>query len=238
MITITAPEKILVESPQRRQMSYEEYLKFAPDSRIVEWVDGEVIIYMPPVERHQDVCRFLGTLLDLFTHFLKLGRLIYAPFEVKLWPGGPSREPDIVFIVNENIAKLTPERFEGSPDLLIEIISPGSVTEDRVRKFTEYERAGVREYWIIDPRPHQQQADFYLLGEDKIFHPAPLAEDGVYHSTVIPGFWLNVDWLWLEALPDPQMIFAEIIASAGELPDEIKAAYQTIQAWLADKNKK
>lgn len=238
MVTTSAPEKIFVEAPQRRQMSYEDYLKFAGGSQIVEWVDGEVIIYMPPVDKHQDVSQFLGTLLNLFIHFFKLGIMRYAPFEVKLWPGGPAREPDILFIVNENIAKLTPERFEGGPDLLIEIISPGSVTEDRVRKFTEYERAGVREYWIIDPRPHQQQADFFILGEDKIFHPAPLAEDGVYHSTVIPGFRLNVDWLWQEALPDPQMIFAEIITSAGELPDEIRAAYQTIRAWLADKNKK
>ena len=133
MVTTTAPEKILVEAPQRRQMSYEEYLNFAGDSQIVEWVDGEVIIYMPPVDKHQDVSQFLGTLLNLFIHFFKLGIMRYAPFEVKLWPGGPSREPDIIFIANENIAKLTPERFEGGPDLLIEIILPGSVTGNKLR---------------------------------------------------------------------------------------------------------
>lgn len=237
MVTTVAPAKAWVEAPERRKMSYEEYLEFAPDSQIVEWVDGEVIIYMPPVNKHQNISQFLGTILTLFIHFFKLGILRYTPFEVKLWPDGPSREPDIIFIADENLDILTEKRIEGAPDLLIEIISPGSITEDRIRKFTEYERAGVREYWVIDPRPHQQQADFYLLGQDKQYHPAPLDEAGQYHSTVIPGFWFKIDWLWQEELPDPQHTFAEIILATKDLPDEVSAAYQTIQKWLADRKK-
>ena len=77
---------------------------------------------------------------NLFIEFFDLGILVLAPFEVKLWPDGPSREPDILFIGQENLSKLTSERFEGGPDLIIEIISPSSVTEDRVHKFTEYAR--------------------------------------------------------------------------------------------------
>ncbi len=236
MVTLIAPEKFHIDAPERCRMSYEEYLKFAPDSRLMEWVDGEVIIYMPPVYKHQDVVSFLATLLRLYIHLFNLGKVIVSPFEVKLWPGGPAREPDILFIARPNLTKLTAERFEGAPDLLIEIISPGSVTEDRVRKFTEYEQAGVREYWIIDPRPHQQQADFYGLDEAKIFQPAPLTEDGIYHSAVIPGFWLKTDWLWQEPLPNPQLILAEMITSQADLPAEVKAAYQTIQRWLSDKS--
>jgi Uma2 family endonuclease len=222
-------------TPQRSRMSYEEYLELASDSKIMEWVDGEVIIYMPPIERHQSLILFFSALLQSFIQFFDLGVLIPAPFEVKLWPGGPSREPDIIFISHENRAKLSDSRFEGGPDLVIEIISPSSVTEDRVHKFTEYERAGVREYWIIDPRPRQQHVDIYVLGTDQVYRPAPIDDKGIFYSVVISNFWFNIDWLWQENLPNPQLALAEIILSIEELPAETKAAYQTMYNLLIKK---
>jgi Uma2 family endonuclease len=191
---------------------------------------------MLPTDKHQDLSWFLSTLLGLFVQFFKLGVLRYTPFEVNLWPDGPSREPDILFVANDHLAQLTAERFEGGPDLIIEIISPGSVSEDRVRKFTQYEQAGIREYWIIDPRPRQQQVDFYVLGSDNLYHSAPIDDDGRYHSTVITNFWLDVDWLWQQPLPNPQLALAEIMLSIDELSAEAKATYQALHKILkADK---
>ncbi len=225
MVTSSLLEKL---APQRLRMSYEEYLEFAPDSKIVEWVEGEVIVYMPPRREHQALLLFLSELLSAFIKFFDLGILILAPFEVKLWPEGPSREPDILFVSQENLSKLSSKRFEGGPDLVIEIISPGSVTEDRVHKFTEYEQAGVREYWVIDSRPYQQQADFFILNEDGVYQPALLEQAGVYHSTVLPNFWLDLDWLRAEQLPNPQLVLAEIMISIQELPVEFKDAYRAM----------
>lgn len=222
--------------PRRLKMSYQEYLDFAPESKIVEWVAGEAIIYMPPQYQHQNISSFLNGLLRSFTQFFGLGSVVIAPFEVNLWPNGPAREPDIFFVAAENQAKLTEKRYEGGPDLIIEIISPSSVTEDRVHKFTEYEQAGVREYWLIDPRHHQQQADFFVLGEDGAFRPAPVDEDGIYHSTVISNFWLNIDWLWREELPNPQLALAEIIISIESLPAEVRETYQAMYELLADQS--
>ncbi|HXV97207.1 MAG TPA: hypothetical protein VEC93_02205, partial [Anaerolineae bacterium] len=93
--------------------------------------------------------------------------------------------------------------------------------------------AKVREYWIIDPRPHQQQADFFVLGDDRLFYPAPLEDDGRYISTVLPDFWLKVDWLWQKPLPNPQLALAEIMISIADLPPEVKAAYQALYEVLA-----
>lgn len=225
MVTKTTAEGL---APQRLKMSYQEYLEFADHSRIVEWVDGEVIIYMPPLPEHQSISRFLSTLLDSFIQFFDLGILHYAPLEVKLWPDGPSREPDLFFTARDHVTRLTEQRFEGGPDLIIEIISPTSVTEDRVRKFNQYEQAKVQEYWIVDPRPYQQQADFFVLGDDQLYYPAPLEDDGRYKSTVLPDFWLNVDWLWQKPLPNPQLALAEIMISIADLPPEVKAAYQAL----------
>jgi Uma2 family endonuclease len=232
MVTTTALEEL---APQRLKMSYPEYLDFASDAKIVEWVNGEVIVYMPPLYRHQNIAAFLDRLLSAFIEFFDLGILIIAPFEVKLWADGPSREPDLIFIAAENLKTLTDKRFEGSPDLLIEIISPGSVTEDRVHKFTEYEQAGVREYWVIDSRPHQQHADFYILGDDKIYHPAPVDENGIFHSIVIPNLWLSLNWFWAEQLPNPQLALAEIMSSIETLPDEVKETYRALRKLLADR---
>lgn len=228
MATITIKD----QAPRRLKMSYQEYLEFAGDAQIVEWVEGEGISYMPPIHIHQNIVGFLYELLNFITQYFDLGHVILAPFEVKLWPDGPSREPDLLFIRKENLSKLTDRRFEGAPDLIIEVVSPGSVSEDRVRKFTQYEQAGVQEYWIIDPRPHQQQVDFYLLGQDNMYHAAPLQEGGRYQSTVIPHLWFNVDWLWQEPLPNSQLILAQIMISIDDLPAEVKTVYQTLHKIL------
>ena len=138
MITRTA-----IELPKRTKMSYEEYLEHASETRLMEWVDGEVIEYMPAGYLHQNIIRFLLALLNSFVETFQLGVVLPAPFETKLWSNGPSREPDILFISQEQLSKLTNKRFEGSPDLVVEVVSPGSVSEDRVRKFSHYEQAGV-----------------------------------------------------------------------------------------------
>jgi Uma2 family endonuclease len=216
---------------QQQKVSYEEYLDRASESRIMEWVNGEVITYMPASDRHQDISRFLATILDTFISFFELGILRYAPFEVKLWLDGPSREPDILFISQEQAGQLHTQRFAGGPALVIEIISPSSVTADRVDKFGEYEAAGVQEYWLIDARPHQEQADFYRLHDDK-FEAVPLTEEGIFHSTVLPHFWLNPAWLTAETLPNAQLIFSEIMLTVPDLSDEVREAYAALRRVL------
>jgi hypothetical protein len=90
----------------------------------------------------------------------------------------------------------------------------------------------VREYWIIDPRPNQQQVDCYLLDEEGIYHPAPIEENGIYRSTVLPGFWFKVEWLWREEMPHTQMALAEIMLSNETLAPEIRKTYQALYDFL------
>ncbi|MBS1253666.1 MAG: hypothetical protein MAG451_02719 [Anaerolineales bacterium] len=216
----------LPRQEQRLRMSYEEFLTWADEDVHAEWVDGEVIIHMPPKTRHQDVVGFLHKLLGIFVDFFRLGKLLTAPYEMKIDPpDGPAREPDLLFIAQENLARLTENRLEGPANLIIEVISDDSVSRDRSEKFYEYQAAGVREYWIIDPRPGTERADFWVLDAAGRYQPAPADEDGVYRSTVVPGFWLRVDWLWAEELPDPLRTFAEI---AG--PTQVMEALQELVA--------
>lgn len=213
-------------------LSYEEYLQIASDSRIMEWVDGEVITYMLPGLIHQDISEFLSQLIGAFVKIFQLGKMIYAPFEVKLAPNGPSREPDILFVHNINLSRLKDSRFEGAPDLVVEIISPSSVREDKVRKFDEYEQAGVPEYWLIDPRPRFETAEFFQLNDEGIYQPADVDENGRYHSHILTNFWINSDWFWQDPLPNPQRCLAEIIISNDAFPSTLRQLYQGLYDYL------
>jgi len=208
------------EYPQKMLMSYEEYLAWAGEDTRAEWVNGEVIVEMPPLDQHQTLVEFLYQLINLFVTVSDLGRLRVAPFELKLILEGSSREPDLMFIAKEHLDQLTTERVVGPPDLIIEVISKDSVHRDRVDKFDEYEAGGVLEYWIIDNRPQQQRAWFYQLDEHSRYQSALIDSEGKYHSTALPGFWLRVDWLWQQQ-PNILRALAEVIG-----PEQVAQALQ------------
>lgn len=220
--------------PRRKErMSYEAYLGL-PDEGIVEWVDGEVIYHVPPTPFHQSINFFLSALIGMFIKQLDLGQVLTTPVEVKLWPGGPSREPDIIFIGRDKLPQIDNKRFNGAPDLVVEIVSPGSVTIDRVDKFREYERAGVGEYWIIDPRPQKQQADFYVRDEQGLFTPVEIDDDGSYTSSLLPGFRLRIASLWQPEAANVQRALALMLADAPGLSDELRALYREMARLLVD----
>jgi Uma2 family endonuclease len=200
-----------------RQMSYEDYLLWSTEDKHAEWVDGEVIIHMPPTEAHQALLGFLFGFLRLFADMLGKGKLLMAPFEMKLGPRGSARQPDIVFVSAEHLDRLTPQRLKGPADLVIEIVSTDSVRRDRFDKLHEYARAGVREYWVLDPRPGKLRADFLQLEKTGEYALVATEDDERYASAVLPGLWLRPTWLWQADQLDPFTLFCEI---AG-LPEEL-----------------
>jgi len=162
---------------------------------------------------------------DTHAEWVNVGRFFMAPYQMKLSPDGPGREPDILFVAREHESRVTEQGVAGPVDLAIEIVSDDSVTRDRVEKFEEYEQYGVPEYWIIDPRPKRPRAEFYQLDERGQYQPVPVGEDRAYHSKVLPGFWLRVDWLWAETLPDTLFAFAEI----ANLPADVVQTLRSLQ---------
>ncbi|MCK6626401.1 MAG: Uma2 family endonuclease [Anaerolineae bacterium] len=214
--TTLTPEVMAAEAEgprpdvSKKSMSYEEFLAWAGEDTRAEWVNGEVITFMPPLNPHQTVIEFLYQLLNLFSSVFDLGRLRVAPFELKITPEGNSREPDLMFIAKAHLERLTTARVVGPPDLIIEVVSDDSTHRDRVDKFDEYEAGGVPEYWIIDNRPQRRRALFYQLDEQGQYQSVPVEADGIYRSAVLPGFWLRVEWLWAEQ-PDVLRALAEVI---------------------------
>ncbi len=89
--------------------------------------------------------------------------------------------------------------LRGPCDIAVEVVSPDYRYRDTVEKFQEYAQGGVPEYWVVDYEV--QQARFYSLGANGLYEEIPVGADGVFHSRVLPGLWLNVNWLWQRPVP-------------------------------------
>jgi Uma2 family endonuclease len=180
-------------------MTYVQFLEYPFERNDLEWVNGEVVELSPVGDRHQDVLAFFMTVLRLFVQDRGLGQVRSDPFQMKAGPELPGRAPDVQIVLKEHEDRIRRNHTAGPADLVIEIVSPGSGRVDRGDKFYEYEKGGVREYWIIDPE--RKVAEFYVLGEDQYYHPALPNNDGRYSSAIIEGLWIDVAWLWQEPLP-------------------------------------
>jgi Uma2 family endonuclease len=118
---------------------------------------------------------------------------------MKTGPQLPGREPDILFVAREHLARLKETFLDGPADLVIEILSPESRLRDRGDKRAECEAGGVREYWLIDPE--RREADFYVLDARGRYRLVEVGPDGIYESPTLAGFRLNLAWLWRDPLP-------------------------------------
>lgn len=193
-------------SERRTKMTYEEFLNSLNEDTWAEWVDGEMVPMVPVSDMHQDLAGWLAALMRLFSEAHDSGVVRHEPFQMKTGPDLPGRSPDVIFVSRENMDRLKPTHLEGPADIAVEVVSPESAGRDRGEKYYEYERGGVREYWLIDPQ--RRQAEFYILGQDGIYQPI-LPDSGVFTSAVLAGFWLKVDWLWQRPLPKVMDVLRE-----------------------------
>lgn len=179
-------------------VTMEQFLEWQEEDIHAEWVDGKVILMSPSSRKHQEVSVFLTTLIQIFSETRHLGVLLNAPFSMRLTARPSVREPDLLFICTEHLDRLKDTYLDGPADFVVEIVSPDSIGRDRGEKFAEYEQAGIPEYWLIDPI--REQAEFYRLN-DRGRYQAIAPEKGIYHSSILPGFWLKPGWFWQDPLP-------------------------------------
>lgn len=214
------------DNEQSLKMSYEEYLSWADEDTHAEWVDGEVIVFMPAKDIHQAVVGFLYHLLTSFIDLFQLGQIRVAPLGMRLEKSTAVREPDILFIANDHLDRLTADRLEGGADLVIEVISDDSVYRDRQEKFKEYEAEGIPEYWIIDPRPNKQRADFFRLNEAGAYELYATEDSERVESSVVADFWLRPLWLWQVETLSPLAAFAEVAGLPANFVEQLRQQAQ------------
>lgn len=132
------------------KLTYQDYLHFPEDGNRHELVEGEHVVTPAPNTRHQIVHANLFRILSAFVHAGKLGRLLSAPTDVVLSETDVV-QPDLLFVAREHLDRIGEANLRGAPDLVVEIISEATRRRDEVLKRHLYERAGVAEYWMVDP---------------------------------------------------------------------------------------
>jgi len=135
--------------PNQGAWTVDEYLAM-DTNHLVEFSEGTLEVLPMPTEEHQLIVAFLFEMLKTFIAPRKLGTVVFAPLRVQLWEG-KFREPDIVFLLAEH-ADRRGDRFWRGADLVMEVVSEDDPDRDIVQKRDEYARAGIAEYWIVDPR--------------------------------------------------------------------------------------
>ena len=175
------------------RMTAAEFWMDAPDDQKAELINGVMVMAPPPLEIHEKLYGFLFRLLGDYVEDHELGEVRGSRTGVELAPD-QVYEPDILFVARERLDIIERKGLVGAPDFVIEILSASTAPYDRGDKLRTYERAGVRELWLIDPYG-PAGTEFYQL-EGQRFVPVVPDSQSVLRSVAVFGFWIDVAWLW------------------------------------------
>lgn len=187
MTTITS----LSQLDFSQEYTYADYLKWQLKESI-ELIKGKISLMSPaPVRVHQKISMELSYLIRKFLEAHPC-EVYTAPFDVRLTNKDGKEsvvQPDISVICD--LSKLDDKGCVGSPDIVIEILSPSNHKKEMDSKFDLYQESGVREYWIVEPST--KTVLMYVLENDKFIGLKPFSEGQQITSTVLTGFSVGVD---------------------------------------------
>ena len=175
--------------------TYERYLRETAEGEYFTIIAGEKIMSPSPNDFHQAIFGQLSRRLGNWAEQTQAGRIRLAPYDVIL-AEDVVVQPDIVFVSKERLNIFTALNLRGAPDLAVEIVSPGSVRLDRVRKRALYARYGIAEFWIVSPGERTVEV-LRLQGQQ--YETAGLLEEGdTLQSPLLSGFSCAVKDIFLE----------------------------------------
>lgn len=153
-----------------------------------ELIDGELFVTPVPIIKHQDCSENIADALRPFIRRQRLGKLYATPTGVRL-ASDTLVIPDICFVAQHRLDIIGTKTIDGLPDLVVEILSPGTRRRDLALKRHLYERFGVPEYWIVDP---DAKTVLVLVLEGDRYRELSLRGNDVIVSRVLPGFELGL----------------------------------------------
>ncbi len=177
--------------PSQGQWTEDDFLQLSErTNHLIELADGCIEFPPMPTLLHQFIIQYLFGRLNEFCANNSLGTVVIAAYPVKLWEGR-FREPDILFVAT-NRSHLLGQRAATGADLVMEVVSDSNRDHDLVKKRIEYAKAGIPEYWIVDPAEAkitvltlpEGAAEYAVYGE---FAPGQRAT-----SLLLPGFGVDV----------------------------------------------
>jgi Uma2 family endonuclease len=179
-----------LEYPHQGEWTEGEYLRLTANW-MVEFTDGVVEFLPTPTVFHQLIVEFLHSLFKPFVEERGLGKMLFAPLPVRLW-SKKYREPDLIYLSKARIPR-DPHTQPHGADLVAEVVSPGDENRERdlVTKPEEYARAGIQEYWIVDPE--QRSIKVLVLDGGKYRLHGEFQSGQAATSVLLDGFAVDVD---------------------------------------------
>lgn len=178
-------------SRARTPLTYAEYALLPDDGRRHEVIQGDHYVNPAPSLYHQDVSRRIQFQLYRQIEEPERGLVYNAPVDLQL-SDTDIVQPDLVVVLKSRRHILTPQKIKGTPDLVLEILSPSNPSHDTVLKRALYERSGVPEYWVVDPTEHQVER---LVLADGRYGPGERAGDALPFGG-LPGVTVDLTRVW------------------------------------------
>jgi Uma2 family endonuclease len=180
--------------------TYADYMKWKFLERL-ELLRGKIFQLAAANTIHQKVALRLGSDLHVFLKG-KTCQVFIAPYDVRLPVKNRKRDDQITTVVQPDVsvfcdpAKIDERGACGTPDLVVEILSPSNSQYDVRDKFDVYQEAGVKEYWIVSPM--QESVMVSLLQEEGRFGPSTIYKgDDTLHAVTVPGFSVEINQLFI-----------------------------------------
>lgn len=174
------------------KLTYDDFVLFPDDGRRHELIDGEHYVTPSPNIGHQRIVGRLYLAIGTFLADRPLGEVFVAPLDV-VFSHFDVVEPDLLYVSEARRAEiLTKQNVRGTPDLVIEIASPGTRRRDETLKRALYERSGVLEYWVVDPETDVVR--IYRRDGDGYGRPIELSRErgDVITTSLLPDFQLTL----------------------------------------------
>ena len=179
----------MVTQKPRIKLTYEDY-RTTPEDKRYELLDGELTMAPAPRTSHQSVQIALGSRMYGFVEAEGLGQVFLAPTDVVL-SDTDVVQPDILFVSSERAHIITEDNIQDAPDLVIEILSPGTAERDRGFKRALYARHGVREYWLVGP--DSATVTVLALEEEGFEVVGTYGEGETFASPTLGGLEISID---------------------------------------------
>ncbi len=181
----------LFDTPARARLSAEDYIASPQSAHKSDLIEGVFVMASPASVAHEDVQYFIGTTMRNFVTAKQLG-LVAGPNMAFRLSDDNVYQPDVSFLHQDRLNLAGEVYVYGAPDLAVEIISPSSRQYDSFEKRINYARAGVQEYWLVDPIA--RSVAIYMLEGDQFVRVSQ--PDDHLRSRVLPGFWLRLEWVF------------------------------------------
>ena len=194
--------------PATDLVTVSEFFQLVPDGQKADLLNGVIYMASPDSIRANQLTGFVEFLMRGYNYVKQLRGEIFVNRVAYRLTKYSAPEPDVSYVGLSRLHLIQATRVHGGPDIAVEIVARESRRRDYVLKKRAYQKAGVAEYWIIDPI--KNQAQFFRL-QNGVYVLVPLENGHIFRSQALPGFWLDVNWLLADPLPDGYQCLQQIL---------------------------